>query len=69
MNNNIKFLEKDISKWWKGIAACFIMIGHILPDNTPMWLSYFFTGSIWVGLFFSTRVMECKLHLIIMIGI
>lgn len=52
MNNNIKFLEKDISKWWKGIAACFIMIGHILPDNTPMWLSYFFTGSIWVGLFF-----------------
>lgn len=52
MDNKITFLEKDISKWWKGIAACFIMIGHILPENTPMCFSYFFTGSIWVGLFF-----------------
>ena len=48
----VKFFEKNFSQWWRCIAAIFIMIGHLIPDDCPIWVKYFFTGSIWVGIFF-----------------
>ena len=48
----IKFFDKKYSQWWRGIAAVFIMIGHLIPNDAPYYINFFFTGSIWVGIFF-----------------
>lgn len=45
-------LHKEITKGIKGIAAVFIMIGHLLPDSAPDLARFFFYGPIWVGIFF-----------------
>lgn len=50
--NNV-FFDKKISYCWKGISAIFIMLGHIIvPDMVPVWISFFLSGSLWVGVFF-----------------
>ena len=48
----VKFFDKKYSQWWRGIAAAFIMIGHLIPNDAPYYVNYFFTGAIWVGIFF-----------------
>lgn len=52
MDSSIRFLSKKVATSWKGIAACFIMVGHLLPSSTPSWIQFFFMGNLWVGLFF-----------------
>ncbi len=45
-------LSKNASIQIKGIAALFIMMGHLLPAETPSIVRVFFYGPVWVGLFF-----------------
>lgn len=45
-------LSKKTTIQAKGIAALFIMVGHLLPDSTPDIVRFFFYGPVWVGLFF-----------------
>ena len=36
----------------RAVAAISIMIGHILPENSPLIVKMLFPGYLWVGLFF-----------------
>ncbi len=49
---SIAMLSKNASIQIKGIAAIFIMVGHLLPTETAGIIRAFFYGPVWVGLFF-----------------
>lgn len=47
MNEEIPFLDKDVSNALKGIAAVYIMIGHSI--HLPYWkLGFFAFGGVFV---------------------
>lgn len=46
----INLIERKTSGYLKGIAAIFIMLGHFL--NVPWYFQIFFSGNLWVALFF-----------------
>ena len=48
----INLCKKETSDCWKGLASIFIMLGHICPNNTPVFIRFFLSGNLWVGLFF-----------------
>ena len=50
--DELNILDRNYSSYLKGIAAVFIMIGHFLPKDVPIVISFFFSGSLWVGIFF-----------------
>ncbi|MCH5315042.1 MAG: acyltransferase [Eubacterium sp.] len=51
MSSKIKFFDINISNCIKGIAAIFIMFGHYF-DGYPWYITMFFAGNLWVGVFF-----------------
>lgn len=49
---NSKFLDKDESANIKGMAALFVMLGHLFTSEYPLVAQFMSAGCLWVGLFF-----------------